>query len=85
MKNRALSDLREIAMLRLIVLGPLVIGLNAVLVWTLEHTDIVAFITVLLVSAFLVFAVHRLIVYVLNPASSVDSKGHGTRQIGRAA
>jgi hypothetical protein len=70
--------------LRLIVLGPLVIGLNAVLMWTLEHTDIVAFLTVLLASALLIFAIYRLIGYLLNPAT-VDSKGPETRQIRREA
>ena len=39
---------------RAVVLTPLIIALSAVLLWTLEHTDIVAFATVLLAAVVLV-------------------------------
>jgi hypothetical protein len=41
---------------RALVLGALLIGVNAVLIWTLEHTDIVAFAIVLLFNSLSVFA-----------------------------
>jgi hypothetical protein len=43
------------------VLGALLIGVNAVLIWTLENTDIVAFAIVLLFSSLSVFALYRLL------------------------
>ena len=46
---------------RALVLGALLIGVNAVLIWTLEHTDIVAFAIVLLFSSLSVFALYRLL------------------------
>jgi hypothetical protein len=46
---------------RALVLGVLLIGVNAVLIWTLEHTDIVAFAIVLLFSSLSVFALYRLL------------------------
>jgi hypothetical protein len=44
---------------RALVLGSLLIGVNALLIWTLEHTDIVAFATVLTFSSLIVFAISR--------------------------
>ena len=46
---------------RALVLGALLIGVNAVLIWTLENTDIVAFAIVLLFSSLSVFALYRLL------------------------
>jgi hypothetical protein len=38
-----------------LILGSLLIGVNALLIWTLEHTDIVAFATVLIFSSVIIF------------------------------
>jgi hypothetical protein len=46
---------------RALVLGALLIGVNAVLIWTLENTDIVAFAIVLLFSSLSVSALYRLL------------------------
>lgn len=46
---------------QILVLGALLIGGSAVLIWTLEHTDIVAFSVVLLFSSLSVFAFSRLL------------------------
>src|ERR1700751_888256 len=46
---------------RALMLGVLLIGVNAVLIWTLENTDIVAFAIVLLFSSLSVFALYRLL------------------------
>jgi hypothetical protein len=46
---------------RALLLGPLIIGVNAVVIWTLEHTDIVAFAIVFVFSSLIVFAVSRLL------------------------
>jgi hypothetical protein len=44
---------------RALVLGAFLIGFNAVLIWTLEHTDILAFVIVLLFSSLGVFVLYR--------------------------
>jgi hypothetical protein len=54
---------KKIAILtkRVMVLGPLLIGVNALLIWTLEHTDIIAFTIMLVLSSLIVFALSRLL------------------------
>jgi multisubunit Na+/H+ antiporter MnhG subunit len=51
---------------RAVVLTPLVIVLNAVLIWTLAHTDIAAFATVFIAGVVLVFGTF----WVTGPVSS---------------
>jgi predicted membrane-bound mannosyltransferase len=46
---------------RAMMLGPLLIGVNALLIWTLEHTDIVAFAVVLVFGSLIVLAFSRLL------------------------
>jgi hypothetical protein len=62
---------------RALVLGPLIIGVNAVVIWTLEHTDIVAFAIVFVFSNLIVFAVSRLLWRTL---SSTHRSAAKTRQ-----
>jgi hypothetical protein len=57
---------------RALVLGALLIGVNAVLIWTLEHTDIVASAIVLLFSSLSVFALYRLLWPTLSSTYHID-------------
>jgi len=59
---------------RALVLGALLIGVNAVLIWTLEHTDIVAFAIVLLFSSLSVFALCRLLWPTLRSTHHIDDQ-----------
>jgi hypothetical protein len=59
---------------RALVLGSLLIGVNALLIWTLEHTDIVAFTTVLIFSSVIVFAVSRPLRRTQNSVHRIDSR-----------
>jgi membrane protein implicated in regulation of membrane protease activity len=63
---------------RALVLGALLIGVNAVLIWTLEHTDIVAFAIVLLFSSLSVFALYRLLWPTLRSTHHIDDQGAPT-------
>ena len=56
---------------RVMVLGPLLIGVNALLIWTLEHTDIIAFTIMLVLSSLIVFALSRLLWPTLNSAHHI--------------
>jgi hypothetical protein len=57
-----------------LVLGALLIGVNAVLIWTLEHTDIVAFAVVLLFSSLSIFALFRLLWPTLRSTHLIDDR-----------
>jgi hypothetical protein len=59
---------------RLMVLGPLLIGVNVLLIWTLEHTDIVAFAIVLVFTSLIVFALSQLLWLTLNSAHHIDGQ-----------
>jgi hypothetical protein len=59
---------------RALVLGALLIGVNAVLIWTLENTDIVAFAIVLLFSSLSVFALYRLLWPTLRSTHHIDDQ-----------
>jgi hypothetical protein len=59
---------------RLMVLGPLLIGVNVLLIWTLEHTDIVAFAIVLVFTSLIVFALSQLLWLTLNSAQHIDGQ-----------
>jgi hypothetical protein len=59
---------------RALVLGPLIIGVNAVVIWTLEHTDIVAFAIVFVFSSLIVFAASRLLWRTLSSTHRIDGQ-----------
>jgi hypothetical protein len=59
---------------RALVLGPLIIGVNALVIWTLEHTDIVAFTIVFVFSSLIVFAVSRLLWRTLSSTHRIDDQ-----------
>ena len=59
---------------RLMVLGPLLIGVNALLIWTLGHADIVAFAIMLVFSGLIVFALSRLLWPILNSAHHIGGQ-----------
>jgi hypothetical protein len=63
---------------RALVLGALLIGVNAALIWTLEHTDIVAFSVVLLFSSLSVFALSRLLWPTLSSTHHIDGQDSPT-------
>ena len=59
---------------RALALGALLIGVNAVLIWTLEHTDIVAFAIVLFFSSLGVFALNRFLWPTLRSTHHIDDQ-----------
>jgi predicted MFS family arabinose efflux permease len=63
---------------RALVLGPLLVSVNALLIWTLGHTDIVAFVIVLFFSSLIVFAIYQLLSRALSSTHRIDGQDSPT-------
>jgi predicted MFS family arabinose efflux permease len=59
---------------RALVLGPLLVSVNALLIWTLGHTDIVAFVIVFVFSSLIVFAIYQLLSRALSSTYRIDGQ-----------
>ena len=67
---------------RALVLTPLIIVLNALLIWTLEHTDIVAFATIFVAALVLVSGTFWAIGPATNRKGGQRSQTHPIGQVG---